>query len=154
MKLLAPFFILFCCSNVISQGTASSSPPDTPPQTTSGAVYRVGGGVKPPRVVSSPSPDYPKEARKGHEAGPIDLRLVVGIDGQAHDIKVQRGITPELDLAAEQAVEKWKFKPATKDGRPVAVLINVHFDFQPIGTRFPPNSHTAGLKAVHISDII
>ena len=104
---------------------------DTSTKTAAKPVFRVGGGVKAPRAIYSPDPDYPKQARKGHRAGPIDIWLIVGSDGQPHDVKVHLGISPEIDQVAVEAVERWKFKPATRDGNPVAVRLNVHFDFQP-----------------------
>jgi|CZKS01.1.fsa_nt_gi TonB family protein len=124
--------ILLCvCENAISQENAPPSSSDTPRQTLVEPVYRVGGSVKAPHLIYSPNPDYPKQARKGHGAGPIDIVLTVGSDGQSRDVRAFRGISPEIDQAAVEAVERWKFKPATKDGSPVAVRINVHFDFQP-----------------------
>lgn len=95
------------------------------------AIYRVGGAVKAPQVISSPQPNYPRDARKGHAAGPIIVTLIVGSDGRVHDVKIERGISPELDQAAVEAVETWKFHPATKQGKPVSVQIATEFDFQP-----------------------
>jgi TonB family protein len=57
--------------------------------------------------------------------------MVVGSDGQTRQIQVHDGISPELDQAAVEAAEKWRFEPATKEGKPVSVRIAVQFDFQP-----------------------
>jgi TonB family protein len=57
------------------------------------------------------------------------LQLVVGTDGLPSDIKVDRGLTPELEKAAIDAVKKWKFTPANKDGHPVPVQIKVEVSF-------------------------
>jgi protein TonB len=128
MKAIVPFLVglLLFCGNAMSQEKASASQ-----QTPVEPIYRVGGGVRPPYVIYSPHPDYPEQARKGHPPGPIELWLIVGSDGQPRDVKVKLGISPEIDHAAVEAVEKWKFRPATKDRKPVAVAISVHFDFQP-----------------------
>ena len=57
--------------------------------------------------------------------GVVLLWLVVGTDGRPHNIKVVHALGYGLDEEAVKAVEKWRFKPAKKDNRPVAVQINV-----------------------------
>jgi periplasmic protein TonB len=114
-----------------AQDNPARSSPSSASEDSRGRLYRVGGGVKAPRVISSPQPNYPQDARKGHAAGTIVIGLIVGSDGQIQDTKVQRGISPELDQAAVDAVKMWKYDPATKDGKPVRVQIAVEFDLQP-----------------------
>jgi TonB family protein len=53
------------------------------------------------------------------------LWLIVGPDGTPRDIKVARALGMGLDQKAIEAVRNWKFEPALKDGKPVAVQINV-----------------------------
>jgi TonB family protein len=55
---------------------------------------------------------------------------VVGPGGLPRNIKIARSLSPEFDAAAIDAVKKWKFDPATKDGNPVAVQINVELTFR------------------------
>lgn len=112
-----------------AQDNPARSSSSSPSQSSS--VYRVGGGVKAPRVISSPQPEYPEKARKGHVAGPIVIGLIVGSDGLVQRAKVLGGISPELDQAAVDAVKMWKYDPAIKDGRPVRVEITVEVAFQP-----------------------
>jgi periplasmic protein TonB len=57
------------------------------------------------------------------------LWLVVGADGLPREIKVQRTLGLGLDEKAIEAVKQWKFKPAMKDGNPVAVRISVEVNF-------------------------
>jgi TonB family protein len=45
-------------------------------------------------------------------------------------MRVQRGLGMGLDQKAVEAVKQWKFDPATKDGKPVAVQINVEVNFR------------------------
>ena len=56
--------------------------------------------------------------------------LIVGSDGLPRDIRVGRSLSPEFDESAIDAVKKWKFAPATKDGKPVAVEINIEINFK------------------------
>ncbi|MGH9555334.1 MAG: energy transducer TonB [Terriglobales bacterium] len=89
-----------------------------------------GGGVRPPRPLYAPDPDYSEEARKIKAQGTVVLWVVVGADGQVRDLRVQRSLGFGLDEKAVEAVRRWKFEPATKDDRPVAVQIYVEVHFR------------------------
>ncbi len=95
-----------------------------------GGVFRVGGGVSAPRALETPDPEYSEEARKAKYQGTCVLWLIVGPDGRPRDVKVARSLGMGLDQKAIEAVRKWKFEPAMKDGRPVAVQINVEVNFR------------------------
>jgi len=95
-----------------------------------GGPYRVGGGVQAPRPIDTPDPEYSEEARKAKYQGVVVLWLVVGPDGRPKNIKVERPLGMGLDQKAVEAVQRWKFEPATKDGKPVAVQINVEVNFR------------------------
>lgn len=95
-----------------------------------GGVFRVGGGVSAPRALDTPDPDYSEEARKAKYQGTCVLWLIVDESGNPRDIKVARSLGMGLDQKAIEAVRKWKFEPAMKDGRPVAVQINVEVNFR------------------------
>jgi periplasmic protein TonB len=97
---------------------------------TGGGVFRVGGGVSAPRAIFTPDPEYSEEARKAKYQGTCVLWLVVGPDGRPRDIKVARTLGLGLDEKAIEAVKQWKFEPAMKDGKPVAVQINVEVSFR------------------------
>jgi len=97
---------------------------------TGGGVFRVGGGVSAPRPVFTPDPEYSEEARKAKYQGTCVLWLIVGPDGKPRDIKVSRTLGLGLDEKAIEAVKQWKFEPAMKDGKPVAVQINVEVSFR------------------------
>jgi TonB family protein len=122
-------------------GVAQSSPGEessvnkTPPATSEPRivngqlVYKVGPGVTPPRAKFSPSPEYSKEARKAKYQGTCVLWLIVGADGNPTNIRVARTLGKGLDEKAIEAVKRWKFEPAKKDGQPVATEINVEVSF-------------------------
>ncbi len=95
-----------------------------------GGVFRVGGGISAPRALYAPDPDYSEEARKAKYQGVCVLWLVVGPDGRPRDIRVSRSLGMGLDEKAIEAVRLWKFEPAMKDGKPVAVQINVEVNFR------------------------
>jgi len=97
---------------------------------TGGGAFRVGGGVSAPKVIYQPDPEYSEEARKAKYQGTCVLWLVVGPDGRPRDIRVQRTLGLGLDEKAIEAVKTWRFEPALKDGKPVAVQINVEVSFR------------------------
>ena len=95
-----------------------------------GGVFRVGGGVSAPKPVYSPDPEYSEEARKAKFTGTCVLNLIVGADGKPRNISVARSLGLGLDEKAIEAVNQWRFEPAQKDGRAVAVQINVEVQFR------------------------
>ena len=95
-----------------------------------GGVYRVGGGVSAPRVIEDPDPEYSEEARQAKYQGTVVLWVVIGADGRAQDIRVQRSLGMGLDEKAIDAVRKWRFVPGMKDGRPVRVMVNIEVNFR------------------------
>jgi protein TonB len=95
-----------------------------------GGAFRVGNGVSAPRALETPDPEYSEEARKAKYQGTVVLWLIVGPDGKPRDIRVTRPLGMGLDQKAIEAVNRWRFEPAMKDGRPVAVQINVEVNFR------------------------
>jgi len=95
-----------------------------------GGPYRVGGGVTAPRILYAPDPQYSEEARKAKYQGTVVLWAVIGPDGRPRDLRVQRSLGLGLDQQALDAVRMWRFEPSRKDGRPVAVEINIEVNFR------------------------
>jgi protein TonB len=93
-------------------------------------IYRVGGSVGAPRAIYDPEPEYSDEARKAKHQGAAVLSVIVDSDGRTRDIRVVRSLGMGLDEKAVEAVRNWRFAPATKDGRPVAVLVHIEVDFR------------------------
>jgi TonB family protein len=89
----------------------------------------VPGCITAPHATYSPDPEYPKKESKAHRRGTVVLDLVVDADGLPRDIKVYLPLSPEFDEAALDAVKKWKFSPATRDGKPIATQIKVEVSF-------------------------
>jgi TonB family protein len=89
----------------------------------------------PPRVIYSPPPDYSERARKASREGTCTLLLIVGADGHPSDIRVLVGLGMGLDEKAIEAVQRWKFEPAMRAGKPVAAKAAVEVDFHLSGMR-------------------
>jgi len=95
-----------------------------------GGVFRVGGGVTSPVPLYKPEPEYSEEARKAKYQGTVVLYVEVDPTGKPKNLKVVRSLGLGLDEKAIEAVRNWKFSPAMKDGKPVAVQINVEVNFR------------------------
>lgn len=87
------------------------------------------GGVTVPEVIYNPEPSFSDEARKAKMQGVVVLLLVVGKDGRPYGIRVGQSLGMGLDEKAMEAVGRWRFKPATLNGQPVATQIAVEVDF-------------------------
>jgi len=88
-------------------------------------------GVSLPTCFICPYPIYTDEARKTKIQGTVTLRVLVGADGRASDIRVVRGIGFGLDERAAQTVRGWKFKPARDASQhPVTAWITVEAVFR------------------------
>ena len=98
-------------------------------------VFTVGPDVYAPQPIYSPDPEYSEKARKADYQGTCVLSLVVGPDGNPHNIKVTQSLGMGLDEKAIEAIRRWKFEPGRKDGHPVAVQINVEVTFLLYGSR-------------------
>jgi TonB family protein len=92
-------------------------------------VYKVCGGVKPPVPTYRPEPEFSEFARKYGLTGTVTLVGVVDPNGSMRDIEIAKPCGAGFDEQAMEAVSKWRFRPATKDGTPVPVRIAIDVDF-------------------------
>jgi TonB family protein len=82
------------------------------------------------KVVRQLDPQFSEEARSAKYQGTINLAMVVDKTGQTRNIRIMRPIGMGLDQKAVEAVSRWQFEPALKDGEPVAMgPIQVQVDF-------------------------
>lgn len=95
-----------------------------------GGVYHLGGGVRAPIVVHQVDPEFSEEARKAKFSGNVLVDLIVDEQGNPSHVRVVRGVGLGLDEKAVEAVRQYRFKPATKDGKPVKVELTVDVNFQ------------------------
>jgi TonB family protein len=95
-----------------------------------GGVYRPGGSVTAPRLITEVKPKYTNEAALNRIQGTVVLELVVTRDGRASQIRVTRSLDPGgLDQQAIAAVAEWRFEPGRLNGKPVDVVVTVLLDF-------------------------
>jgi protein TonB len=92
-------------------------------------IFHVGDGVSAPRAIYTPEPEFSEEARKAKYQGVVVLNIIVGTDGRVHSPRVVRSLGMGLDEKALEGVKTWKFDPSKKDGRAVAVEMNIEVAF-------------------------
>lgn len=97
-------------------------PPDTGP-------LRIGGPVKAPVRASAPMPVYPEAARQVQFECTVVLETVLDETGRITDIEVVKPCPLGMTEAAVESVERWRYRPATRNGLPVAVYMNLRVDF-------------------------
>jgi TonB family protein len=95
-----------------------------------GGVFRIGGGVSSPLLLYKVEPEYSEEARKAKFQGTVVLYVVVDEKGNPRELRVVRPLGLGLDEKAIEAVQKWRFKPGVKDGKPVAVAATIEVNFR------------------------
>ena len=93
-------------------------------------VYKIGGGVSAPIPTFRAEPEYSEEARRAKWQGAVLLQVTIDENGVPQNIQVVRPLGLGLDEKAIEAVQKWRFKPGTKDGQPVPVLANIEVNFR------------------------
>ena len=93
---------------------------------------QISGNVLAPVRVHSPDPHYPEEARHARVQGVVILQTIIDKVGNVTDVRVLKGLPSGLTEAAVEAVSSWRFRPATLEGKPVAVyyLVTVSFSVQ------------------------
>jgi TonB family protein len=93
-------------------------------------VQRITTGMTPPKVTYKVEPEYSELARIAKYQASVALYVAIGEDGVVHDVKVRRGSGLGLDEKAIEAVRKWQFQPAMKDGRAVSVAATIEVNFR------------------------
>jgi TonB family protein len=92
-----------------------------------------------PRPVSTPDPKFTDQARRKRTQGSVLVKFTVGPDGKVVEVKLARGLEPSLDQSTIETVRRWRFEPATFEGKPVAVRLYAQVNFRRYnGTRRNP----------------
>ena len=97
-------------------------------------VYRVGGSVSIPKLITSTQPEYTAEARAARIEGTAELLVVIGEDGAPQRVQVQKALGYGLDEKAIECVAGWRFNPAVYRDKPVpvAATLVVNFRLEPL----------------------
>ena len=134
-----PLFLLACGLARIPSALAQAPTNGPPAQTAQAAV----ASATPPseakapdaksaefnlEPIETPSATYPPQAVERKIEGKVAAKFLVSQSGEVEYVEVPKD-QPLLDVAAQDAIVKWKFKPVVKDGKPVAVISCASFNF-------------------------
>jgi TonB family protein len=109
-----------CCGS----GGGVGNNPDEPDR-----VYPPPQVTERARVLAKPEPQYTEEARKGGITGSVVLRVVFSQTGEVTNIRAVSTLPFGLTERAIAAARLIRFRPATKDGRPVNVSMQLEYNF-------------------------
>lgn len=96
---------------------------------TGGGLYKIGNGVSKPSLIYGPEAEFSDEARRAKYQGVVAVWIIIDAQGNVQSPRVVRSLGMGLDEKALEAVRKYKFRPAMKDGKPVPVGMTVEIDF-------------------------
>ncbi len=102
--------------------------PDFPPAPAAPALPE----VDQPIAVIRPPPRYPQEALRRNVGGTVRVQVQVAADGSVDRLELASSSGDRyLDRAALEAVRRWRFQPAVRNGQPVAASVIVPLEFNP-----------------------
>lgn len=99
---------------VIPEGTGTGTviTPPKPPVTINAIID--------PRYQGLLQPPYPPEEQRAGNSGRVQVRVLIGTDGRVKQVERISAASDAFFAATQrQALNKWRFKPATKDGVPI-----------------------------------
>lgn len=89
------------------------------------------GDLLAPVATRTVDPGYPLELMRENVRGTVTLSAVIQSDGSVGNVQVLNGIDDRLDEYARNALLRWKFLPAMRNGNPVALQAVVMIPFKP-----------------------
>lgn len=78
-----------------------------------------------PVAVSRPSPRYPRSMMGTGFSGEVLIDFTVGEDGKVKNASIVKSNNPVFEEPCLEAVKDWRFKPGTRDGKPVSTHMQV-----------------------------
>lgn len=121
--------------------TANGTPDSAPTSPTAQAAPQAGASatqapttsiyIPAEYAASNRKPVYPTLSRRYSEEGTVVLRVLVNADGRAGQVEIHTSSGHKLlDQSAQQAVQGWRFAPATRNGQPVSDWFLVPIPFK------------------------
>jgi protein TonB len=91
-------------------------------------------GLSGPVPLHKVDPKYPPDMVNEHVEGEVILYAIIRADGSVDSVQLVRGVDPELDRNAMQALSRWKFRPALRNNQPVELeaLVRIPFRSNPL----------------------
>lgn len=86
-------------------------------------------GITAPVVTKRVDAEYTREALAARIQGTVVMDAVVLDNGSVSDVTITKSLDDGLDKQCVKAMRQWEFKPGTKNGKPVAVVVSVTMSF-------------------------
>ena len=86
-------------------------------------------GITAPVATKRVHAAYTREALEARIQGTVAMDAVVLDNGSVSDVTITTSLDDGLDKQAVKAMKQWEFKPGTKNGKPVAVVVSVTMSF-------------------------
>jgi protein TonB len=93
-------------------------------------IEKVGPKVSAPVAIYQPDEAFTQSTPKKRTTGVCFVGLIVDADGKPQNVHLVVSLEPSSDQYAIELIKHDQFKPAMKDGHPVAVRVNVEVNFQ------------------------
>lgn len=107
------------------------SPREQPSKEIAPGVFTGGSDVTPPSCKFCPDPYYPKQLRAEKVQGVVELSTTLSEMGRTRGIRLEKSAGHRLlDQAAVETVSHWRFRPATRNGKPIRFMFYVEVNFR------------------------
>ncbi|OYW05974.1 MAG: hypothetical protein B7Z61_04320 [Acidobacteria bacterium 37-71-11] len=93
-----------------------------------------GAGIVLPVNVYRTDPVYPELARRARIQGAVVVEATIDRQGNVVDTRLVRNLSLGCGEAVVEALRSWKYRPATRDGKPVSIILTVTVTFRLAGT--------------------
>ena len=93
-------------------------------------AFPISRDVSSPIILSKVEPEYPADARKAHCEGTVILDVIIDQTGRPTAILAESPVKCGLDRKAVEAVSRWRFRPGSRNGNPVAVQSTITVSFR------------------------
>ena len=84
---------------------------------------------EPPVPVRTVAPEFPEAMRRDGSSGLVMVSCVIDERGNVTDPKVEKSSNEAFERPALEALQKWKFKPATENGAAISVRVSIPIKF-------------------------
>jgi TonB family protein len=124
-------FALTVAAGVVTVATIAAISAAPQQGQTGQQAYRPGNGITYPTLLRQEKPQYPEGAMRAKIEGVVELEAVVLADGTVGEVRVLKSLDQRYGLDAEAiaTARKWLFRPGSKDGKPVAVIVTIILEF-------------------------
>jgi protein TonB len=94
------------------------------------AIFNLADLDQRPQPIAQVAPRHPPALLKAKIEGNVVLLFILDEDGRVSDPRVESSSRPEFEAPALKALSRWRFKPGTRDGKPVKTYVRQQILFR------------------------